>query len=532
MRSDRRGDELALRWFVGDPLSDEEERSRLELAAGDALSAGEQAVVRELRGLLGAATFGGQERELVARVLERAARPSQRALRLIAPGAGAAVLTRSGPRAPSVRWLAAAAAAAAFAAGAGAFWLAPRAGAPPASSAAAAAHTVTDQTPARAELVFKSGAAAGGAGLTVGGQRFSEGAVFETSAGQACFTVDPGIDVCLGPHSRAKLGSLRRDRLVVEVEAGLCMATLSHRASGHTFAFSGAGLTATAKGTTFGMDLRGPAAEVLVLEGIVEVVAGAKSDLVPAHSRFAVGASTLASIGRAEEAQLLALLAPRALWRGGEVGILVVHASESGFEAWIDDAQRFSLPLETFVPTGKRHIRARSALGVEFDYEVVIEPGEPTRLEVGAVDQPRTTVGARAKATPSSAALEHASPERLLELARKQLKAGSVAEALAGYAELQRVFPASTEARTVLPVMGKLELEQRKNPSQALKYFDAYLRGPGPLGQEALSGRIRALRALGRGEEERRAIEQYAARYPGSLESGAYLARLRELSGR
>jgi hypothetical protein len=125
---------------------------------------------------------------------------------------------------------------------------------------------------------------------------------------------------------------------------------------------------------------------------------------------------------------------------------------------------------------------------------------------------------------------EHApSAGSLLGLARKRLSEDNPRAALAVYLELRRTFPSSPEASTVLVTLGKLELDLGA-PERALAAFDAYAMRGGPLGPEALSGRVRALRALGRTSEERRAIEEYLTRHPTGFEAPAMKKRLSTLA--
>jgi hypothetical protein len=60
----------------------------------------------------------------------------------------------------------------------------------------------------------------------------------------------------------------------------------------------------------------------------------------------------------------------------------------------------------------------------------------------------------------------------------------------------------------------------------ALNAFDSYLAGGGALAQEARFGRARALRALNRPAEERRAIEHFLTAYPEAPQSRVLRARL------
>jgi ferric-dicitrate binding protein FerR (iron transport regulator) len=526
----RQDSKLAMRWFLGERLTEEEEQHRLELAQADPLHRGEQALLSDLRQFLEQAKADPSDDALVKSVLQRVAQARPRALRLVGPTESAAPPVARAER--RSRWWVAALLPAVAAAG---LFLN---GARQPQDKNAQTRLGLGRPVARAELVFLGGAVSSRQAKRVGGGPLAEGSVIETDAGQACLTIDPGIDVCLAAHSRAKLTTLQGERWAVNVEAGLCLATLSHRAAGATFSLTTDKLRAEAKGTTFGVDLRGTAAAVVVLDGSVEVTAGSRANLIAAHSRWTDQPSapnTLAAIGRAEEAQLRELLAPLALGRTGDVGILTLLGNQMGLRATLDDGKSFALPLETFVATGQHRLIVKSPDGTETHYTTEIRAGEHTEMKVG-VDQPAQTNKRAPLGSPHPAPSPGESPQRadsspklLLEQARAQLKAGNTAAALARYAELKRSFPSSSEARTVLPLMGKLELEQRRNPAQALVYFDAYLSAPGALAQEALSGRIRALRALGRLSEERRAIEEYRGRYPASLETRSLTERLRAI---
>lgn len=117
----------------------------------------------------------------------------------------------------------------------------------------------------------------------------------------------------------------------------------------------------------------------------------------------------------------------------------------------------------------------------------------------------------------------------LLESARRELERGNARAAHSLYERLRSSYPASPEARTVLVTMGKLELDLGR-PERALASFDAYLAAGGALALEAQSGKIRALRALGHADGERRAIREYLSRFPNGFEAPALARRLSALS--
>jgi tetratricopeptide (TPR) repeat protein len=292
------------------------------------------------------------------------------------------------------------------------------------------------------------------------------GHVLATGVGRACLTIDPAIDVCLAEHSEIRLESLAASSIRVRVETGLALASLSRRNPGSSFSLLAGNLSATAHGTTFAARHERGQAEVIVVEGSVEVArGGASSEQVGAHSRL--------------------------LLRSGEN---VFERSQLG-------------PVEE-----ERLLGLRATQGSAFG---VLELDSKAPLS-------------RPPAVASSGSVEKPSPAVLLDAARAEVARGNARAALALYERLRALYPASAEGHTVLPTIGKLQLDLGDS-ARALHSFDAYLQRPGMLAPEALSGRIRALRALGQRQAERDAIQQYLARYPKGLERPLFEKRLREL---
>ncbi|HEX6276170.1 MAG TPA: tetratricopeptide repeat protein, partial [Polyangiaceae bacterium] len=191
-------------------------------------------------------------------------------------------------------------------------------------------------------------------------------------------------------------------------------------------------------------------------------------------------------------------------------------------ELAVDRAAPLALPFRAFVPAGRRTLSLRTPAGDEHSSTVDVIAGETLVLE------PRELIAKPARIEETSAVPSAAS---LLARARAELAAGNTRAALRSYQTLRARHPGSPEARTVLVTIGKLSLDL-KQPARALESFETYLAAPGPLGPEALAGKIRALRALGRSADELRAIETYLARYPGGFEAPLLAQRLSALRGR
>jgi hypothetical protein len=116
-------------------------------------------------------------------------------------------------------------------------------------------------------------------------------------------------------------------------------------------------------------------------------------------------------------------------------------------------------------------------------------------------------------------------PRDMLEYARSLRASGDFRRAAEVYRSIHAANPQSPSGRAALVSLGDLLLS-RGDAQGALTAFDSYLTANGALAQEALFGRVRALRALNRPLEERRAIERFLAAYPSAPQSRLLRARL------
>jgi TolA-binding protein len=144
----------------------------------------------------------------------------------------------------------------------------------------------------------------------------------------------------------------------------------------------------------------------------------------------------------------------------------------------------------------------------------------------GAVQQSREAAASERRV--ANGARQTAS--QMFSLANELRKAGRTSEAVAAYRRLQSEYPGATEASVSHVLMGRI-LMRHEGPASAHQEFARYLaRHPrGNLAEEALSGSAATLRALGRGAEERQALETLLSRFPSSIYAGAARERLDEL---
>ncbi|WP_438027870.1 tetratricopeptide repeat protein [Sorangium sp. So ce233] len=132
-------------------------------------------------------------------------------------------------------------------------------------------------------------------------------------------------------------------------------------------------------------------------------------------------------------------------------------------------------------------------------------------------------------AAPSPAA---ATAEQLFREANDARRAGSTQRAIELYRALQKRFAGSPEATLSLVSLGGLLLNGG-SAAAALAQFDRYLgvAGARPLAVEALYGRGRALRALGRSGDEAQTWRRLLREHPSSPYAEHARRRLAELGG-
>jgi TolA-binding protein len=109
-------------------------------------------------------------------------------------------------------------------------------------------------------------------------------------------------------------------------------------------------------------------------------------------------------------------------------------------------------------------------------------------------------------------------------------RSGDIRQAVLLYQSLRQRFPGSSQALLSAISLGDLLLAD--DPSRAVASYSAYLRDSpnGSLTEEALFGRARGLRMLGRTEEERRTWQELSRRFPRSAYQPTALRRLQELA--
>ncbi|WP_437744970.1 tetratricopeptide repeat protein [Sorangium sp. So ce1504] len=156
----------------------------------------------------------------------------------------------------------------------------------------------------------------------------------------------------------------------------------------------------------------------------------------------------------------------------------------------------------------------------------------PERAPAAAPKPREAERGPSAAASSPSASPTASTAEQLFREANDARRAGRSRRAIELYRALQKGFASSPEATLSLVSLGGLLL-QDGSPAAALAQFDRYLgvAGSRPLAVEALYGRGRALRALGRAGDEAQTWRRLLREHPGSPYVEHARRRLAELGG-
>jgi hypothetical protein len=401
--------------------------------------------------------------------------------------------------------------------------------------------TENDETAARgasAGFAFVTGDVLVNQRTARAGEPLSAGDVVSVRSGAACLVLRPAVTLCAHDQTELVVSATDLERRRIKLESGGVIARLDPQPEGSSFGVETARGAFIAKGTTFAVELgKDGEPELRVHEGTVsaEIAGrGAQAVVAPglASSSSDFRASPLGVEAARADAQWLSLssafspdadctleVAASPLGRVAIDGIELGQAPLTALVA--HGSHRLTLELSGFGPVAER-LTLSPGEHVKRSYELSPLPSAEAPSQTPVIADPARP----AEVTPARPAAPSA--DELLSRAREQRAQGRYADAASSYRRLIGLYPKSDQARASLVSLGELELSQLGNASAALAFFDGYLKTGGVLSQEARYGRIRALRKLGRIDEERAGIVAFLSDYPESVQAASLRARLAE----
>jgi TolA-binding protein len=209
---------------------------------------------------------------------------------------------------------------------------------------------------------------------------------------------------------------------------------------------------------------------------------------------------------------------------------LAVAASAAAASLWIETSRTERLHADHGAEaagarppkaSNKANTGSSAERGVHaLDAGAIVATPEPVRSTQHTPSKVREPAAeAHAEKTAASLFTQASAARRAGELDRAQLL----------FAELQRSFPSTSEARVSRVSLGKLLLGAGR-AREAEQQFRAYLTQRGDLTEEALVGRAESLARLGQRAEERGVWRELLTSRPSSVYASRARERLRELA--
>lgn len=324
-------------------------------------------------------------------------------------------------------------------------------------------------------------------------EHLAVGSVVEAVTGPVCVAVEPRIHACLTSGAKIKLSLVGAKERRVDLLSGRVAIALDPLPRGERFSVVAGGVWSTAVGTAFTVEIEPDGSvQTIVHEGKVAVgPATGGGSVVGAHK---IGLS-----------------------HGEDVTVVPLgDHTRTETPDWI-----------ALASVANRSIEAPAAPEVPAAAEVAPKAATPS-----APEMPPAAVELRVASREAPITKVAAPPAAdLLALARQSLRDKRWTDAAKAYRQLIAAYPSSPEARTVVVPLAKLEIDRLGQPAAALPSLDAYIASGATLVVEARSARIRAYRALGRQADELRAIDEFLAAHPSSVEATQLRERADSLRG-
>lgn len=345
------------------------------------------------------------------------------------------------------------------------------------------------------------------------GDAVPEGMNVNTHEGTARIQSKQLVVFGIGQAAEIQMTRLERQDVMLELGQGRMAAEVDPDAA-ISFGVQAGDYRITVTGTVFSVERQGSDVHVDVLRGSVRVESqalGLPPVSVGAGKGFSSSSRSLSDLSPETRAQVLALL-------GHSAGVSNPAASAA--------AALTPLAASAIVPNGQviPSTRAANEKQRAVPEAPLTQPGE-------IIAQPVTDSDVASNVPATGVAAATAS--EWIRSARECRKQQDWACAAASYNSVIERFPGTPEAATVLLPLAEIELEHLHQPAKALEHYSAYCdKVPdGPLAQEALYGRCRALAATGDLKRETEALIQFLARYPESAYAPNARSRLDKIVG-
>ena len=360
-----------------------------------------------------------------------------------------------------------------------------------------------------------------------------------TGNGRVVVSLPTGIKMLLGSHTHLVAKRYDSEAMEVYLERGRVLASVDPGRVGPVFVVGTAHGKVKVKGTIFHVEATEQHVRATVLRGKVEIV---ESEREPRQLHIGetsvLGTNESLGIAKTDQKVLQDELHVIELLSNEKSSKIDIQSVPETAQVTIDGVLLGPTPLSASIRSGHRQLELlidgqsviKELFGAGegmrqsrvFDLSEGADSGTVVDREVEGDDGP-TRVRRQVRS------LKREPTARELLLRAQALRSTGEWDAVAdSYRELIEKYPSSNEARASLVSLGEILLEKLDNPTQALIRFNTYLHSTthGSLAQEALYGKTCALRALGRLEAEKEALQLFLERFPSAFDSPRVKKRL------
>lgn len=410
-------------------------------------------------------------------------------------------------------------------------------------------NTSPSVSPLTGHFALLSGEVLLGAQNAVIGDQLGSGDRVETGEGRAVVDLPSEIVLSLGPETSLQIHT--RDDLGYDVvlDRGQIRVSLPPKANREELSIVTPKGTVEVTGTVFSVNADDDSVEVRVLRGQVAISdRGGRQRRLGSRTGTSLGSTRVWSLTQIEEESLWEEVRVLELLDSSDNAVVAVQSTPLGADVEIDSVYIGKTPVKAAIRAGYREIHvalngeqsarklldlhkgAHMSWDVDFDAESqrIREPdASSAEAERPVAEIQKSRILQKKIEDPESSL----SAAELLMQAQQMRAARDWTGAAGTYQRLIQTYPDADESRAAFVSLGEIQLSKLERPMSALQHFNNYLAVAqrGPLAREALYGKIRALRALGRYGEESQAIAEFLERFPTAVRTREIRTRQKEL---
>lgn len=398
----------------------------------------------------------------------------------------------------------------------------------PAINPVATAPTPAPVAIGRGEILLKSGKVRVHGEDVTPDTTVTLGTTLATGAGSTVVDLTTGIRVTLRPRTSTQVTAMGEDGIELTVKKGKILAMVDPKREGPPFSVASSAGKIMVTGTVFSVDVSGDGTRVGVIRGTVKLnEKGMPPRSMTVGESALMGTEGVSSLSTDEQEAAVGAMKVLDMLSPDAHTLIKLDSLPEGAAVKLDSALLGTTPIFARVRPG--HRVAELAMEGRTSVREFLELGRGT--EISRVFDLEETPVETAAAMIAPRERQDIDPSDLLAKAQRLRAARDWKGAAQAYQAIVKQYPDTVEGRMSLISLGAIRLDHLGDAAGGLRSYEAYLKvaSRGTLAQEAAYGRIRALRKMGRADQERSALEGFLRDFPDALLADAARARLADM---